>query len=95
MQPDATHLVEIAGIRTPLIGFYDAPDPSPFEPWVEPAPGARVCVFAFYRRWLQGEVLRITRENPGCRGAGHWLCNLTTRSREDFVRFVTLFTKEH
>jgi hypothetical protein len=88
MQPNPTNLIEMAGIESPLIGFYDAPDPSPFEPWVEPAPGSRVCVFAFYNRWLKGKMLHITKDNFGCGGAAHWLCNVTMRSREDFVRFL-------
>jgi hypothetical protein len=88
MQPNPTNLIEMAGIESPLIGFYDTPDPSPFEPWVEPAPGSRVCIFAFYNRWLKGEMLHITKDNFGCGGAGHWLCDVTMRSREDFVRFL-------
>jgi hypothetical protein len=34
MQPNPTKLLDRAGIRTPLIGFSDAPDSSPFEPTV-------------------------------------------------------------
>jgi hypothetical protein len=88
MQPDPTNLIKMAAIESPLIGFYDAPDPSPFEPCVEPAPGSRACVFAFYKRWLKGETLHIIKDNFGCGGAGHWLCGTTARSREDFVSFL-------
>lgn len=88
MQPDPTNLLEISGLRIPLVGFYDAPDPTPFGPLVRPARGQRTCVFAFYENWLGGETLHITEDNCGCRGAAHWLFDVTTRSRQDFVRFL-------
>ena len=88
MQPDSTNLIEQIGLSVPLIGLYDAPDVSQFEPLVEPKPGGHACVFAFYNQWLAGETLHITEANPGCSGAGYWLCGLVTRSREDFVRFL-------
>ncbi|MDD5722231.1 MAG: DUF169 domain-containing protein [Syntrophales bacterium] len=88
MQPDATNLLEKAGLEIPLIGFYDAPDIHPFEPLVKPKPGTRACVFAFYRQWLRGKTLHLTKENFGCGGAGHWLCGAETRSREDMVSFL-------
>jgi hypothetical protein len=88
MQPDPTNLLGKIDLTTPLIGFYDAPDAAPFEPLVRPAPGKRVCIFAFYREWLQGRTLHITRENHGCGGAGHWLFGIESRSREDFVEFL-------
>lgn len=88
MHPDVTNLTKILSLQTPLIGFYDAPNPQPFEPWVEPATASRTCVFAYYKRWLKGEMLHITKDNFACRGAGYWLCDVATRSREEFVRFL-------
>jgi len=88
MAPYPSKLIETAGIEIPLIGFYDAPDPAPFEPLVEPKPGARACVFAFYENWLKGETLRITKENFGCGGAGRSWCGVEMRSREEFIRFL-------
>jgi len=88
MKSDPRNLLRIAGVETPLIGFYDAPDPAPFEPVVQPAPRSRVCVFAFYERWLEGQTLHITRERCGCRGAAHWLFGVETRSRQSFVEFL-------
>jgi hypothetical protein len=88
MQPDPRNLLEKIGLDLPLVGFYDVPDPSPFQPLVAPEPGKRACVFAFYENWLDGEMLHITRDNYGCGGAGHWLCGVTTRSREAFVKFL-------
>jgi len=88
MQPDATNLLEQMGLEIPLLGFYDAPDTPPFEPLVEPKPGTHACTFAFYRQWLRGKTLHLTEENFGCGGAGHWLCGVETRSREDLVNFL-------
>lgn len=44
MQPDASYFLDKAGIHTPLVGFYDTPDPSPFEPTVQPAEGQWACI---------------------------------------------------
>lgn len=87
-QPDPAYLISRIGLTIPLIGFYDAPDTSPFEPLIKPEPGKRACIFAFYRQWLQGKTLHITKEISGCRGAGHWVFNKVTWSREDFVKFL-------
>jgi hypothetical protein len=88
MQPDPTNLLEKIGLDTPLIGFYDAPDPSAFAPLIRPGLGERQCIFAFYNQWMRGTTLHITKENSGCRGARYWLFDVETRSREDFVRFL-------
>lgn len=88
MQPDPTNLLQKMGLRTPLVGFYDAPDTGPFEPLVEPGPGGRVCLFAFYRQWLAGKTLHLSPGRFGCRGAGYWLGGEVSRSRENFVRFL-------
>jgi hypothetical protein len=88
MQPNPTELIERIDLSTPLIGLYDAPDANPFEPLVEPKPGRRACVFAFYRTWLAGKTLHLTEDNFGCGGAAHWLFCKETRSREDFVEFL-------
>lgn len=87
-QPDPAYLISRIGLTIPLIGFYDAPDTSPFEPLIKPEPGKRACIFAFYRQWLQGKTLHITKEISGCRGAGHWVFHKVTWSREDFVKFL-------
>jgi hypothetical protein len=91
MQPDSTNLRKIIGITNPLIGFYDAPDAGPFEPVVRPKPGEQMCVFSFYQDWLKGKTLDITKENFGCGGARSSICNVQTRSREDFVKFLVDF----
>lgn len=88
MQPDPTNLLKRIDFTIPLIGLYDAPEPSPFKPLVIPNPGENMCVFSFYQNWLNGETLHLTKDNFGCGGAGHWLCGVVTRSDEDFVKFL-------
>ena len=90
MQPDPTDLIGKIELQVPLMGLYDAPDVNPFKPLVEPEPGKRACVFTFYRQWLAGKTLHITKDNFRCPGAGHWLFSVVTRPREDFVRFLCL-----
>jgi hypothetical protein len=84
VQPDVSPILELLSIKEPLIGFYDAPDPAPFEPLVEPQ-GHR-CVFKFHNDWKQGKTLHITKEKHGC-GAMH-LLGIAERSREELVEFL-------
>ncbi len=86
VQPDYSLLVKRIDLSIPLIGFYDAPDPIPFEPLVKPSQGE--CVFLFYKNWLKGQTLHITKEHYGCGGAGRWMCGIEVRSREEFIKFL-------
>lgn len=86
MQPDCSVLTERIEIKLPLIGFYDAPDPRPFEPLVTPR--ERQCVFMFFANWLKGETLHITRKHFGCGGAGRWMCGIEMRPRKDMISFL-------
>ncbi|MBN2002642.1 MAG: DUF169 domain-containing protein [Anaerolineae bacterium] len=88
MHAEPTTLLNILELAFPVIGVYDAPDPATFTPIVEPKPGTRVCVFAFFQAWGAGKTLHLTRDNTGCGGASHWLWDRPTRSREEFVRFL-------
>ena len=88
MHPDPSFLLEALSLERPLIGFYDAPDPVPFEPLMQPPQFGRACIFAFNPAWSEGRTLHITRDAYGCGGAGHWLCGVETRSREDFITFL-------
>ena len=88
MQPDPTKLIEIIGINTPLIGFYDAPDVSKFKPVITPEPDNHMCVFSFYENWLNGETLHITKDNFGCGGASTYLCGNEIIPREMHVQFL-------
>ncbi len=87
-QPNPDNLIKRIGLNVPLIGFYDAPDTSPFEPLIRPKSGKRPCVFAFYNQWLKGKTLHITKDSPSCGGACHWLFSEEARSRDDFVEFL-------
>ena len=69
MKPDPTKLLEIAGIKTPLIGFYDVSDPKPFEPFAIP----KRCFFSAYENWLKGESIFISAGNSSCQGGGYWV----------------------
>jgi hypothetical protein len=88
MQPNPETLLEKANIELPLIGFYDAPEAKPFEPIVEPPEGKWACVYMFYRQWLRGKTLHITKQNFGCGGMGTYLCDIQTRSRQDYIDFL-------
>lgn len=85
-QPNPEKFCERIDLIIPLIGFYDAPDPEPFEPLVRPSPGD--CVFAFCENWAEGKTLHITEEHYGCGGAGRWMCGVKTRSRKEFISFL-------
>lgn len=88
MQPDASYFLDRAGIQTPLIGFYDAPDPSAFGPLVRPAEGQWACIFMFYKAWLQGRRLHLTSDNYGCGGVGTYMFGVETRSRQEYIDFL-------
>lgn len=85
-QPDPERLQERLQISLPLIGFYDAPDPALFGPLVEPGPGQ--CVFCFYKDWLAGRTLHLTKERYGCGGAAGSLFGVQTRPRKEFIKFL-------
>lgn len=84
MQPDPSKILERLSISAPPIGFYDAPDPGPFEPLVVPKP--RQCVFASFRPWSKGKTLHLTREKHGC-GAPYLLA-VDARPRTEMVEFL-------
>jgi len=88
MHPDPTFLLENAGVTIPLIGFYDTPDPSAFEPIVSPVEGRWACLYMFYKSWLKGKTLHLTKENNGCGGASTYLFGVKTRSRHEYIDFL-------
>jgi hypothetical protein len=83
-QPDFSYLIEKTGITFPLIGFYDVPETSLFEPLVE----SKACVFAYFKQWEKGKSLLLTKEQFGCGGAGSWLCDVRTRTKEQYIKFL-------
>jgi hypothetical protein len=88
MDTDCRYLVEKAGIDLPILGLYDTPDPSAFEPLVRPVEGRWACVYMFYQHWLKGESLHLTKENYGCGGAGTYMLGVETQSRKDAINFL-------
>jgi hypothetical protein len=88
IQPDPSDLLKRIGLKTPLIGFYDTPDIVPFEPIIRSPVDKRPCIFAFYRQWLTGKTLHISRDSACCGGAGYWLSGKAGIPRLDFVKFL-------
>jgi hypothetical protein len=88
MLPNPERLIEKLELTIPLMGVYDAPDPEPFKPLVEANPDKNTCIFYFYRNWLEGKTLHLTRENSGCGGCSYWVLSKQTRERENFVKFL-------
>jgi hypothetical protein len=88
MQQDIARLIDAMGLRTPLIGLYDAPVPEAFEPLIGPNPGTRACCFIFFEQWLAGKTIHLMADTAGCGGARHWLFGETTRSRQEYIEFL-------
>ena len=88
MAPNPGELLDIAGITTPLIGFYDVPDLVPFEPFSKP----ERCFFSCYKDWVQGYSTIVTAGESSCRGGGYWVGGVEFAAREDFAH--TLNTRE-
>ncbi|MRR39494.1 hypothetical protein EG829_33570, partial [bacterium] len=88
MMPDFTVLAGRMQLKIPLLGLYDSPGTSGFEPTIVPEQGKHVCLFSYFDRITRGETLVITRDNFGCGGAGSCLCGVQTRSRDDYVKFL-------
>lgn len=83
-QPDFNYFIEKTGIKFPLIGFYDVPDINLFEPLLE----SKACIFAYFKQWEKGKSLLLTKQQYGCGGAGSWLCDVRTRTKEQYVKFL-------
>jgi Uncharacterised ArCR, COG2043 len=88
LQPDASIITARLELDIPVIGFYDSPDIEPFKPIVEPVGRNRNCIFSFYDRWLEGQTLHLTKQKYGCGGAGHWICGIPGRTREEYLDFL-------
>ncbi len=88
IQPDPSALINKIGLKIPLVGFYDAPGTEPFEPLVKLGKKGHNCVFAFFKQWINGKTLHLTKNHYGCGGAGHWICGIEGRSRENYLDFL-------
>jgi hypothetical protein len=87
-QPDPSSLIGKLELVTPLIGFYDSPITQPYEPLIKPGKTGRNCIFSFYTEWLKNKTLYLTKEHYGCGGAGHWICGIEGRTREEYLDFL-------
>jgi hypothetical protein len=88
MIQNASYLLEKTEIKLPLIAFYDAPETLLFEPTIKPNKQGHACMYSFYKKWLKGETVILTRNNFGCGGASHHLFNQPKRSHQDFISFL-------
>jgi hypothetical protein len=89
MRPNPSNLLEVAGIKTPIIAFYDTPDKKPFEPFVD----VKHCIFSCYQGWMQGKSTCLSEKNVvfiGCPGAGYWSCNVTTMPSEEVAHYLAV-----
>ncbi len=83
-QPDYSYLLAKTEIKFPLIGFYDTPNKEVFKNLVKP----KTCIFAYYKKWEKEKSILITKNQHGCPGAGTWLCDIKSRTREDYIKFL-------
>ena len=67
--PNPNKLLELSGIETKLIGFYDVNDTKPFEPFTE----SQRCFFECYNDWQRGYSTLISLSNASCQGGGYWI----------------------
>lgn len=67
--PNPKRLLELSGIETKLIGFYDVNDIKPFEPFTK----SQRCFFASYDEWQRGNSTLISESNVSCPGGGYWI----------------------
>jgi len=88
MRPDPMKLINRIDLKIPLIGFYDTPDPNPFKPLIKPGKKGSACIFLFYKKWLSGKTLHLTKDNYGCGGCGHAVFGFEPRSRNDYIDFL-------
>jgi hypothetical protein len=86
MQPDPSELTKRIDLTIPLVGLYDAPDPTAFAPLIVPTEGT--CMFEFLEQIFAGGTLHITKEHYGCRGAGNSLCGFDSFPQESLVKFL-------
>ncbi len=89
MKPDPTNLLKSLGISNPLIGFYDTPEKSLFEPFTT----VKQCIFSCYQDWSQGKSICLSEQNVAaieCPGAGYWNCNVESVPSEHIAHFLAV-----
>jgi len=71
--PNPKKLLELSGIETKLIGFYDVSNVKPFEPFTK----SEGCFFTYYANWQKGYSTKISVGNTSCPGGGYWIGGIT------------------
>ena len=85
-QPDYSRLLERIDMTLPLVGVYNTSNPKPFQLMVQPQPGE--CVFNFFRLWLEGKTLHLTKDHYGCGGCGRSFFGIEARPMDNFIEFL-------
>jgi len=89
MKTDPSNLLNILEISNPLIGFYDTPKKSLFEPFT----AAKQCIFSCYQGWMQGKSTCLSEQDVRvieCPGAGYWNCNVASVPSEHVAHFLAV-----
>lgn len=85
MKTNADRLCDIAGITLPLLGVYDVPDTTPFEPFVVPTH----CLFECFPGWLAGKSTKLDKtQTTGCPGGTYWMCGKADMPREQTAGYL-------
>ena len=45
-------------------------------------------MFSFYKKWIKGKTLVLTKDNFGCGGASHHLFSRSLMTKKEFVSFL-------
>lgn len=85
MQPDISLISSKAKLEYPVLGLYDTPNTEPYGKYRT----VKNCLYSYFRVFTKGTPIRLTRDQYACPGAGRWLFGLETRSREEFISFLT------
>lgn len=87
MKNNPSKLIKIADISYPLVGVYDVPDKTLFQPLKT----SGQCIFEHFSGWLNGESTVIDSETAAsftCPGAGYWTAGIEAQPREDVAYFL-------
>lgn len=87
-QADAHYLLQNLNLAYPLIGVYDAPEDSSFPEVITLEGPGKQCLFRYFPQWVEGKTLKLSPENYGCGGCGHWFFGINTRSRDQYIEFL-------
>lgn len=78
-------ILDLLGVEGPVLALYDTDDPSLYDPSVRPE--GRQCCWEFIDNWRRGETLVISKDNPGCPGAGRYFLGVEPEGM-DLAKFL-------